>query len=102
MDSDENKSSSGEDEDFGYTQQLKNRVRLKLAEVLKKYNREDLLEMTYSISAELIINAAKAMMKRIIFAENKLDLNSYEDWEKGTSIFKTKLNEKCFQISIKN
>lgn len=84
---------AGDDSEFGFTNTIKDRVLEKLREILTKYRRLDLLDVTYTVAKELVINATKAIMKRIIFAENKLNIDQPEDWEKGNTIFKNKLRE---------
>ena len=61
--------------------------------VLKKYNRIDLLEICYSSAKELVINATKANLKRVLYKQQGLDINNPEDYEKGLQDFKDNLKE---------
>lgn len=61
--------------------------------ILIKYNRLDLMEIVYSSAKELIINATKANLKRVLFKINSLDINDPAAYEKGMSNFKENLNE---------
>lgn len=61
--------------------------------ILEKYNRSDLLDVVYSAAKELVINATKANLKRVLFAERGIDPLKTEDYEKGMGIFKEELVE---------
>lgn len=82
---------------YAFTEKLKNRVLNKLKEILAKFDRIDLIDILYTAVKELLINATKANVKRIIFAENNLNIDNPEDWEKGTSIFRLTLRENFLQ-----
>ncbi len=56
--------------------------------VLQKHDREDLLDMLYTITKELVINGVKANQKRIFFEDQGLDINVDADYEKGITLFK--------------
>lgn len=64
--------------------------------ILEKFNRMDLVEVSYSSAKELLINATKANLKRIIFKDKNLDINNEEDYKKGMSEFKDNLREDKF------
>ncbi len=80
---------------------MENRVLKKLKEILKKVQHEDMLDVVYTATKELIINATKANIKRIIFAENNLDIDDPTDWELGTAIFRDKLLSPNFKEYFK-
>ncbi len=61
--------------------------------VLEKYNRIDLMEIVYTSAKELVINATKANLKRLIFSENKIDPENEQDYARGVSLLKENLNE---------
>lgn len=61
--------------------------------ILEKFNRIDLMEISYSSAKELVINATKANLKRVLFKELGLDINNPEDYEKGINDFKGHLTE---------
>ncbi|TGL62256.1 hypothetical protein EHQ58_03385 [Leptospira ognonensis] len=63
------------------------------ASILKKYNRLDLMDISYAAAKELVINATKANLKRVMFREAGLDINRAEDYEKGMANFKGNLRE---------
>jgi hypothetical protein len=61
--------------------------------ILEKFGRTDLMEISYSSAKELVINATKANLKRVIYREMGLDINNSEDYEKGINEFKGNLRE---------
>ncbi|GBF51106.1 hypothetical protein LPTSP4_26370 [Leptospira ryugenii] len=67
-----------------------------LSSILKKVNREDLMELMYTAAKELIVNSTKAAIKRIIFDELNLNINNAQDYEAGMIHFKSNLNERKF------
>ncbi|AXR60451.1 hypothetical protein [Leptospira mayottensis] len=64
--------------------------------ILARYNRLDLAELLYTSSKELIVNATKAAIKRILFKESKLDIESPEDYAQGMESFHNSLSDKKF------
>ena len=77
----------------GFGKLVSDRVYVKLRDILEKFECIDLLDVTYSVVKELIINATKTLTKRIVFAENRLDIDDQAQWEKGTALLKDKLIE---------
>ena len=71
-----------------YTKKLKNSVIDKLTDILSRFNRLNRFDISYTCVKELIINATKAITKRIFFAENNLNIDNIKDWEKGAPQFK--------------
>jgi hypothetical protein len=61
--------------------------------ILHKFERIDLMEICYSSAKELVINATKANLKRILFLKNNLDIENPEHYEKGMEEFKANLSE---------
>ncbi|MDD5066252.1 MAG: histidine kinase [bacterium] len=86
---------------YGFTDRLKNRVFEKLKEILNRFDKSSLLDVVYTVVKELIVNATKALMKRIVFAENNLDIDDHEEWQKGTAVFKDKLRERFIKEYVK-
>lgn len=68
-------------------------IQYSLETVLSKHNREDLLDILYTIVKELLVNACKANHKRIYFEEMNLNINDEEDYRKGISEYRKILNE---------
>lgn len=67
-----------------------------IQKILARYNRLDLSELLYTSSKELIVNATKAAIKRILFKESKLDIESSEDYALGMESFHNSLSDKKF------
>ncbi|MGV3667824.1 MAG: hypothetical protein ACO1NV_16985 [Leptospira bouyouniensis] len=67
-----------------------------LLKILSSVGREDLMELFYTAAKELIVNSTKAAIKRIIFEELRLNIQSLEDYEEGMKLFKSSLNERKF------
>lgn len=86
---------------YGFSDKLKNRVLEKLKEILSKYDKLGLIDIVYTVVKELIVNATKALMKRIVFAENSLDIDNQDEWQRGTAVFKEKLREKFIKEYVK-
>ena len=61
--------------------------------ILRKFTRLDLMEIMYSAAKELVINATKANVKRVLFRQLNLDIQNPEDYEKGIEVFKESLTE---------
>ncbi|MBW0433555.1 hypothetical protein DLM76_07860 [Leptospira yasudae] len=64
--------------------------------ILTRYDRLDLTELLYTSSKELIVNATKAAIKRILFKESKLNIESTEDYARGMESFHSSLSDKKF------
>jgi len=63
------------------------------AAILNKYNRSDLLDIVYTSTKELVINATKSNLKRVLFAKIGLDLHNPRHYEQGMAQFKEELKE---------
>ncbi len=61
--------------------------------VLARFEREDLLDMVYTITKELTINGVKANQKRIFFEENGWALEDPEAYEMGIQRFRAEFSE---------
>ncbi|HEY1406657.1 MAG TPA: hypothetical protein VF857_08620 [Spirochaetota bacterium] len=64
-----------------------------LREILEKYNRTDLFDIAYTSAKELIINATKANLKRVLFKQMNLNMNNESDYETGMDYFRQSLTE---------
>lgn len=64
--------------------------------ILTRYDRLDLTELLYTSSKELIVNATKAAIKRILFKESKLNIESLDDYSRGMESFHSSLSDKKF------
>ncbi len=61
--------------------------------ILDYYGRSDLRSLVYTLTKELVMNATKANLKRAIFLEMGLDIQSTADYQKGMARFKEVLEE---------
>ncbi|WP_017862411.1 hypothetical protein [Leptospira interrogans] len=64
--------------------------------ILARYGRLDLSELLFTSAKELIVNATKASIKRILFKESKLNIESPEDYARGMETFHSSLSNKKF------
>lgn len=66
--------------------------------ILKKYDRLDLKPLIYTLVKELLINGAKANLKRVFFEEMGFDIHNESDYEKGISEYKAHMTEDMARI----
>ncbi len=62
------------------------------AAILKKYQRTDLMDIVYTAAKELVINATKANLKRVLFTEEGLNPDDLSEYQKGMTLFRERLN----------
>lgn len=62
--------------------------------ILSRYGRSDLTDLVYTALKELVMNATKANLKRIILADEGLNPDEPADYETGMRLFKQNLPEK--------
>lgn len=67
-----------------------------ISNILKRYHREDLMELLYTAAKELIVNSTKAAIKRIVFADQGYSIEAKDEYEKGMGDFKANLTDKKF------
>jgi hypothetical protein len=73
----------------GYGEEM---LRAILAGILEYYGRMDLCDIAYMSAKELVLNATKANLKRVLFKQLQLDMNDSGDYEMGMKYFKTYLS----------
>lgn len=61
--------------------------------ILEKLGRVDLLDVVYTSAKELIINATKANLKRVLFKDMNIDPADHDAYYRGINEFKDKLRE---------
>jgi len=61
--------------------------------ILRRFGRLDLHDIVYSSAKELVLNATKANLKRVIFSDHQLDPSRAEDYDRGLDLFKDSLRE---------
>jgi hypothetical protein len=67
-------------------------LKLIASTILRKYDRMDLMDIVYTAAKELIINATKANLKRVLFREVGLNPADLSEYQKGMMLFKDRLN----------
>lgn len=70
------------------TRDIENDINSLLAKVLSRVDMSYLYDTFESIMRELVQNAVKANMKRILFKEMRLDISNSDDYQKGILKFK--------------
>jgi hypothetical protein len=68
-------------------------LRAILSGILEHYGRTDLSDIAYMSAKELVLNATKANLKRVLFKQLQLDMNDSDDYEMGMKYFKTYLTD---------
>ncbi len=84
---------------FPYFKDKLNKI---LKSILQKYNSSNLIDLTYTIVKEMIMNATKANIKYILLKEMKTDINNKEDYRKWMDFFEEQLKEKYLQKHFRN
>jgi len=78
---------------YNIASRAQNKIKTVTYSILEKYGRLDLMDSVYTIVKEMAINGTKANMKRIIFEEEKINIRNSDDYKRGMSIFRERLNE---------
>ncbi len=73
-----------------------NKLKYLLQSILAKYKREDLIELLFTSAKELIVNATKAAIKRVLFKELGLNINDSSQYDLGMESFKENLVSRKF------
>ena len=68
-------------------------LNLILRTILERFDRVDLLDIAYTSAKELILNATKANLKRMLFRRLSLDIENPQDYETGMNYFKSHISE---------
>ncbi len=79
---------------YNLTDEQEKSINCLLELILEKYGRKDLLDIVYSSTKEMIINATKSNLKRLVFKTLGLNINKDSDYREGMVFFKSFLNEK--------
>jgi len=62
-----------------------------LTEIFNKYNKEDFTGVIFTCVKELIINASKANLKRVLFEEHNMDIDNEKEYIAGILRFRDEL-----------
>lgn len=78
---------------YGISPEIERRVNLVITRIFENYGRGDLSDIIYTCVKELIINASKANIKRIVFEEHNVDVNDEKSFLAGMMKFKEELSD---------
>ncbi len=78
---------------FGISEEIERRLNYIVTKIFSKYNREDLADIVYTCVKELVLNASKANIKRVVFDENNIDPDDEKSFIEGMLKFKEELSE---------
>jgi hypothetical protein len=69
------------------------RLKAMIETILDYYQRMDLMEVLYTSTKEMVINATKANLKRILFANSQYNADDPDDYNRAMGEFKEEFNE---------
>lgn len=78
---------------YGISEEIEKRLNIVISKIFEKYGRSDLSDIIYTCVKELVLNASKANIKRIVFEENNIDTSDEKSFISGMIKFKEELSE---------
>lgn len=72
-------------------EEVEREIEENLKEIFKNYGRENLAGVIFTCIKELVINASKANLKRILFEEHKMNIDNDEEYIAGMLRFREEL-----------
>lgn len=78
---------------YGISEEIERRLNIVITKIFEKYGRSDLADIIYTCTKELVINASKANIKRIVFEENNIDYSDEKSFLVGMIKYKEELSE---------
>lgn len=78
---------------YGISAEIERKINLVITKIFENYQRRDLADIIYTCTKELILNASKANIKRIVFEEHNVDVNDEKSFIAGMMKFKEELSE---------
>ncbi|MCX8028580.1 MAG: hypothetical protein N2712_01105 [Brevinematales bacterium] len=78
---------------YGISHEIERRVNIVISKIFENYCRQDLSDIIYTCVKELILNASKANIKRVVFEENNVNINDEKSFLLGMIKFKEELSE---------
>ncbi|MEN2997744.1 MAG: hypothetical protein ABDH28_01725 [Brevinematia bacterium] len=78
---------------YGISSEIERRLNLVITRIFEHYGREDLSDVIYTCVKELVLNASKANIKRIVFEEHNVDPSDEKSFLAGMIKFKEELSE---------
>ena len=79
---------------------IESKVETALATLFEFYNRQEYTAVIYTCVKELMINATKANLKRVLFEMNHLDINNENHYLEGMLAFRNLLAEKSYHTFL--
>ncbi len=87
---------------YAMVPQTNQQIRQILEETLSYYGKSNLVSALFAAIKELSINAVKANIKRIIFEKNGLDIDNHEDYNRGLSLLKKKIESSTIETHARD
>ncbi len=85
---------------FAIDDTIERQVEFVLGHIFEKHGKEEFVGVIFTCIKELLNNAAKANLKRILFKINNLDINNEEQYLKAMVKFKDLLVEKNYRTYL--
>lgn len=80
---------------------IEHRVEAALNMIMAKFDRIETAGVLYTCVKELMINATKANLKRILFEKNTLDIDNEDEYIEGMLEFRNALNDESYLSYLK-
>lgn len=78
---------------YGISSEIERRINIAITKIFEHYGRDDLADIIYTCTKELVLNASKANIKRIVFEEHNVDPSDEKSFLIGMMKFKEELSE---------
>ena len=78
---------------YSFSNTIEEVIKHTLKCILEANHKPLILNTIYNVIFESILNGLKANAKKLFFKENNLDINNPEEYSKGLSLFKSKINK---------
>ncbi|MGB9621267.1 MAG: histidine kinase [Brevinematia bacterium] len=78
---------------YGISEEIERRLNITITKIFEKFGRSDLADIIYTCVKELVINASKANIKRVVFEENNIDFSDEKSFLEGMIKYKNELSE---------
>ncbi len=85
---------------YGISEEIERRLNFIISSIFSKYGREDFSDIIYTCVKELVTNASKANIKRIVFEDNNIDLDDEKSFLEGMIKFREELSERKLPVYI--
>lgn len=81
---------------------IERNVEVAISSIFEKYNHPEYSGIIYTCVKELMINATKANLKRVLFEKNNINIDNEVEYLKGMLNFRTSLNERSYVSYFKD